>query len=149
MTSRTNGQAEGLNRADRVEKMGVDLETRRQEAIKRYLDGEPIEQICREMKCSKSWLYKWKKRYRATESGWAVARSRRPVTTPSKTSEAVEKHIVRLAQTLVPPETRTLSARMIRDALAQHGEISRPSLRTISRILNRHRKEVNSLSIES
>ena len=36
------------------------LEQRRQEAIQRYLDGDPIEQICREMRCSKSWLYKWK-----------------------------------------------------------------------------------------
>jgi hypothetical protein len=34
------------------------LEQRRQEAIQRYLDGDPIEQICREMRCSKSWLYK-------------------------------------------------------------------------------------------
>jgi transposase-like protein len=43
------------------------LEQRRQEAIQRYLDGDPIEQICREMRCSKSWLYKWKNRYQVTE----------------------------------------------------------------------------------
>ena len=39
------------------------LERRRQEALERYLAGDPIEVICREMGCAKSWLYKWKKRY--------------------------------------------------------------------------------------
>lgn len=149
MTSRTNRHIEGSNRAVQTEVPLSNLETRRQEAVKRYIDGEPIEQICREMNCSKSWLYKWKHRYQVTEPDWAVSRSRRPVTTPSKTPELVEAHIVELAQTLAPPETGTVSARMIRDALAQHGETSLPSMRTISRILNRHRKEVNSLSVSS
>jgi Homeodomain-like domain len=36
---------------------------RRQRAIDRYLAGDPIEDICRELACSKSWLYKWRDRY--------------------------------------------------------------------------------------
>jgi transposase-like protein len=36
---------------------------RRPDAIERYLAGDPIETICREMGCSKSWLYKWTNRY--------------------------------------------------------------------------------------
>jgi transposase-like protein len=36
---------------------------RRPDAIERYLAGDPIETICREMGCSHSWLYKWTNRY--------------------------------------------------------------------------------------
>ena len=35
-------------------------EQRRQHAMARYLAGDKIEEICRELSCSKSWLYKWK-----------------------------------------------------------------------------------------
>ena len=120
------------------------LEQRRQEAIQRYLDGDPIEQIGREMRCSKSWLYKWKNRYQVTEPDWARPRSRRPVTTPSKTPAAIEAQIVWLWQTLSPSGSPTRSARVIRDQLGQYGGASVPSIRTIYRILNRHAKEVNS-----
>jgi hypothetical protein len=37
------------------------LQRRRQEGLERYLAGDPIEVICQEMGCAKSWLYKWKK----------------------------------------------------------------------------------------
>ena len=90
MTSRTNGHAEGQNRAADSDAVLCDLETRRQEAVKRYLDGEPIEQICQAMRCSKSWLYKWKNRYQVTEPDWSQPRTRRPATFSSKTPETVE-----------------------------------------------------------
>jgi transposase len=38
-------------------------EQRRKHAIARYLAGEKIDVICRDLHCSKSWLYKWKARY--------------------------------------------------------------------------------------
>jgi transposase-like protein len=47
-------------------------EQRRQQAVARYLAGDKIEEVCREMPCSKSWLYKWKKRYQATDPCWAT-----------------------------------------------------------------------------
>jgi hypothetical protein len=144
MTWRTNDHIEGPNRGAQTASPLDALEQRRQEAIQRYLDGDPIEQICREMRCSKSWLYKWKNRYQVTEPDWARPRSRRPVTTPSKTPAAIEAQIVRLWQTVSPPGSPTRSARVIRDQLAQDGGASVPSIRTIYRILNRHTKEVNS-----
>jgi len=57
MTSRTNRHAEGRTQGGAGEVAPADLESRRQLAVKRYLDGDPIERICREMGCSKSWLY--------------------------------------------------------------------------------------------
>lgn len=149
MTSRTIRQAEGRDLDGNTQPILSAFEQRRRDAVKRYLDGEPIEQICQEMGCSKSWLYKWKKRYQFAEPGWSQTWSRRPETTPTKTPEALEAEIVRLYQTLLPGESGTVSAQLIRDHLAQHADRSRPSIRTIYRILNRHAKEVDSHSITS
>ena len=149
MTSRTNGQSEGQNLSARTDTPLSALEKRRQEAVQRYVDGEPIAQICREMSCAKSWLYKWKNRYQVTEPDWSTAHSRRPETTPSKTPETIEAQIVRLYQTLSTPESGSVSAQMIHEHLSQHGGASIPSIRTIYRMLNRHGKEVSSHSVTS
>jgi len=125
------------------------LPQRRQEAMERYRAGEPIEGICREMGCSKSWLYKWKNRYQVTEPDWVEERSRRPQTSPTKTSEALEAEIVRLGQTLSPDGSGSVSADVIRDHLRQHGGDRVPSRRTIYRILKRQAKEVNTSSFPS
>ena len=107
------------------------LQLRRQDAVKRYLAGEPIEAICRELGCSKSWLYKWKPRYEAPEPTWSQERSRRPRTTPTKTPAAVEMAIVRLRESFSPG----VSAQVIRDHLSRHQGESIPSRRTIARTL--------------
>jgi transposase len=137
MTSRTNRQSEGRNQGDPIEGSPGDLEQRRQHAVKRYLAGDPIEVICQEMSCSKSWLYKWKNRYQAAEPTWSQERSRRPETSPGKTPAAIEAEIVRLRQTLSPDGSGTVSARVIRDHLRHLPTVSMPSLRTIYRILHR------------
>jgi transposase-like protein len=139
MTSRTNRQSEGRNQGDPIEGPSCDLlEQRRQQAVERYLAGDPIEVICREMSCSKSWLYKWKIRYQAAEPTWSQERSRRPETSPGKTPAAIEAEIVRLRQTLSPDGSAPVSADVIRDHLRHYPTESRPSLRTIYRILHRH-----------
>ena len=125
------------------------LEQRRQRAVERYLDEDPIAVIYQEMGCAKSWLYKWQHRYQTTEPEWSTARSRRPKTTPSKTPETVEAAIVRLHQALSPDASGTVSARVIRDHLGQHGVDSIPSMRTISRILNRQSQGEASQSVQS
>jgi len=56
MTSRTNRQSEGRNQGDAIDVSPGGLEQRRQHAIERYLAGDPIEAICQEMGCAKSWL---------------------------------------------------------------------------------------------
>ena len=59
MTSRTNRHAKGRNLCSPDAGASSDLQHRRQLAVERYLDGDPIEVICQEMGCAKSWLYKW------------------------------------------------------------------------------------------
>ena len=143
MTSRTNRNSEGENQRGGTQRSPVARQQRRQEALQRYLAGDPIEVICREMGCSKSWLYKWKKRYQFTEPDWVQEHSRRPETTPTKTPAALEAEIVWLRQTLSPSGSGPVSADGIRDHLRQHGRESIPSRRTIYRILKRQAKEVN------
>jgi hypothetical protein len=102
MTSRTNHHAEWHDQSGNLPAPLSALQRRRQDAVKRYLDGDPIEAICRELGCSKSWLYKWKTRYEASEPTWSQERSRRPRTTPTKTPAAVAMAIVGLRETLSP-----------------------------------------------
>lgn len=149
MTSRTNYQSEGQNQGHSIDGSPSDLEQRRQYAVKRYLAGDPIEAICHEMGCSKSWLYKWKNRYQAAEPTWSQERSRRPETSPGKTSAAIEAEIVRLRQALSSDGSRTVSARVIRDHLRHLPTESRPSLRTIYRILQRQTEPGGELSASS
>lgn len=116
-------------------------EQRRQRAIDRYLAGDPIEDICRELTCSKSWLYKWRDRYLATAPSWSAARSRRPKTTPTKTPQCIAQVVVALRQTLAQ-QGKDCGAAAIQQALAQQGLEPMPSRRTIYRILHRYAKEV-------
>jgi Homeodomain-like domain len=141
MTSRTNRQSEGQHQGNSIEGSPYGLEQRPQLAVARYLAGDPIEAICHEMGCSKSWLYKWKNRYQAAEPTWSQERSRRPETSPGKTPAAIEAAIIRLRQTLLPNGSATVSARVIRDHLRQHSVAAVPSLRTICRILQRPTQE--------
>ena len=105
-----------------------------------YLAGDPIDVICREMGCSKSWLYKWKKRHQFTEPDWVQEHSRRPHSMPTKTPDAFAGEIVRLRQTLSSTRSGPVSADVIQEHLRQHGGELVPSRRTIYRILNRSQR---------
>ena len=115
-------------------------EQRRKQAVVRYLAGEKIEAICRDMHCSKSWLYKWKARYQAENLGWAKGLSTPPRHRPSPTPEPMEQSVVMLRRTLVQSGQRG-SAAAIQQGLQQQGLEPIPSLRTIYRILQRHEQE--------
>jgi transposase-like protein len=142
MTSRTNRHSGGRHQR-RAGEVGLsDLEQRRQLAVKRYLDGDPIEVICREMGCSKSWLYKWRDRYQVDDPTWTQEVSRRPMTSPAKLSAALEQDILRLHQTALSTGAGPASAAAIQRALKDKAIGPLPSLRTIYRVLQRHEKEV-------
>ena len=117
-------------------------EQRRQQAIDKYLAEDPIEDICRQLACSKSWLYKWRDRYQAGDPAWAQEVSRRPTTSPAKLSATLEEKIVYLLQTAVSTGAGPASAAAIRRALKDTGVEHIPSRRTIYRVLQRHEKEV-------
>ena len=115
-------------------------EHRRQQALARYLAGDPIEAICRDLHCAKSWLYKWKARYQADDPGWAKGLSTQPRHTPRQTPQPIEQTVVTVYRTLVQSGKRG-SAAAIQQGLEQQGVAPIPSRRTIYRILQRHAKE--------
>ena len=50
---------------------GIDAEERvRKEAIYRHLMGESPSSICRQLRKSRKWFYKWFKRYRGGNPDW-------------------------------------------------------------------------------
>ena len=138
MTSRTKQRPASQDQSGPVPAPPSALHLRRQDAIEPYLAGDPIETICQEMGCSKSWLYKWKQRYEASKPTWFQERSRRPRSTPTHTPEALERAIVHLRDSVSPAKSRSVSAQVIREHLGRHHVESLPSLRTIYRILKRH-----------
>ena len=138
MTSRTNGHSDSPEQVGAAPLLLSALHLRRQGAIERYLAGDPIEAICREMGCAKSWLYTWKKRYEASKPDWVQERSRRPRSTPTQMSEALARAIVHLRDSLSRGESHGVSAQGIREHLCRHHGEPLPLRRTISRILKRY-----------
>lgn len=116
-------------------------EQRRKQAIARYLADDKIEDICKAMGCSKSWLYKWRDRYQADDPNWAKERTRRPRTNPAKTPQTIEQAVVSLRRALCQ-NGQGGGAAAIKQGLEQQGLEPVPSQRTIYRILQRHQKEV-------
>src|SRR5215468_12129486 len=98
MTSRTSSHSGGRQQGRAGEVTLSALEQRRQLAVQRYLDGDPIAVICREMGCSKSWLYKWRDRYQADDPAWAQAQTRRPRSNPRQTPDTIAQAIIHLYQ---------------------------------------------------
>jgi len=115
-------------------------EQRRKQAVVRYLTGDKIAAICRDLHCSKSWLYKWKARYQADDPEWAKGLSTQPQHKPSQVPQRIVQRVVELRRTLVQRGLHG-SAAAIQQELEQQGIKPIPSLRTIYRMLQRHDQE--------
>src|SRR6516162_11164872 len=101
MTSRTNRTLKEQNQTCKGTIMNHAQEQRRKHAVVRYLAGDKIETICRDLHCAKSWLYKWKARYQADDPTWAKGLSTQPRHKPSQTPEPMAQSVVTLRRTLV------------------------------------------------
>ncbi len=119
--------------------MSQHQEQRRKQAMDKYLVEDKIEDICRQLSCSKSWLYKWRERYDAQNPTWTQERSTRPKSHPTQTPESVEQAIVSLHLSLRHNGTGG-GVTAIAQALIQQGIAPVPARRTIDRILRRHYK---------
>jgi transposase-like protein len=143
MTSRTNPSEPNPKQRLKDSPNPPEGAHRRHQAMARYLAGDKIEDICRELGCSKSWLYKWRGRYQAEELTWTHERTRRPRSNPRQLPERVQEAILHLAQTLAPQASGWASATAIGQALKDQAIAPLPSRRTIYRVLQRHAKEVD------
>lgn len=114
---------------------------RRHLALDKDLANDKIEDICRHLACSKSWLYKGQARYDAQNPAWVQERSTRPKRSPTQTPEHVARAIVSLHVRLYQNGTGG-GATAILQALTEQGIEPVPSRRTLYRILCRYPTEV-------
>jgi len=110
----------------------------RELAVQRYLKGEELSAIAKSLGYSRRWVYKWVARYHTREGAaeWYEELSRCPHSNPRQvSSEIVEA--VKLARLHLYNQGLFCGAQAITWELEDLGISARPSLRTISRILDR------------
>jgi len=114
-----------------------DVQKERQWAIKRLFDGEHVDSICVSLGRSRAWIYKWAERSLQDNPEWYKSQSRRPLNSPLHTSGKIEE-IVKLVRLNLYNHGLFCGDQAIRWELEEMGVKPLPSLRTISRILDRH-----------
>jgi len=108
----------------------------RKKAILRYLNGESPELICRDLKRSKYWFFKWLGRFRTGDLDWYKDRSRAPLRRPSQTSEDRRALILSTRIRLEAEPFAQTGVSAIKWELSKLG-VDFPSDRTINRILQK------------
>jgi transposase InsO family protein len=101
----------------------------------RLLLGEGVNrrELCRRWRISPATAYKWLDRYRAEGVSGLADRSRRPLTSPQRTSGALEDRVLGVRW-----EHPAWGGRKIRRVLENEGVADVPSPSTITEILRRH-----------
>jgi len=107
------------------------MEQRRDFVRLALLDGSNRRELCRRSRISPQTGYKWLERWRAGDEELAD-RSRRPLSSPGRSSEAVESAVL-----AVRDAHPAWGARKIEHVLARSG-IEPPAVSTIHQILRRH-----------
>ena len=116
----------------------MDDETRRYRimAVKRFENGEDCGTICASLGKSKTWLYKWVKRYKEDGQSWPEDHSRRPLTNPLHTGSDIEE-MIRVIRSSLAAKDLFCGAQAILWEMEDLGIVPLPSIRTINRILER------------
>ena len=117
--------------------MGDEIKRCRILAVQRFRAGESPESICVSLGKSKFWLYKWVKRYNQDDTLWFENRSRRPHSTPHRTTAEIEQ-IIKIVRLNLYNRNLFCGAQAILWELEDLGVQPLPSLRTINRILVRN-----------
>ena len=92
--------------------------------------------ICRTLRCSRSWFYKWLARYQTGQANWFEAQSRCPHSSARQMSDEVVE-AVKLTRLSLYNKGVFCGAQAIRWELEDQAFGPLPSLRTINRILAR------------
>ncbi len=110
---------------------------KRSEGVQRYLAGEDAKSIYSSLHKSKTWLYKWVKRYKSGDPAWCQDQSKQPRISPRRTSHEIEE-IVKMVRLSLYNKGLFCGDQAILWELEEMQVQPLPSLRTINRILNRH-----------
>lgn len=112
------------------------VEEERKRAIERHRQGESISSICHSLHRSRVWFHRWWGRFAAGAPEWYRERSRRPSSTPHRTSRETET-TVRLIRRELDENAEFHGAQAIRWEMDARQLHPLPSIRTINRILQR------------
>lgn len=118
---------------------------KRQEAIRRYLANEKPSHIYISLKRSKSWFYKWLKRYQQSGEEGLKDQPKTPKHSPNKTDPEIENQVVNIRKRLSSNDTKETfyapnGADSILWELRKLGikEEKLPSISTVNRIIKRN-----------
>ena len=109
----------------------------REEAIRRYENGESPEEIYQTLDRSKTWFFKWLKRSKFDGKDWARDLSRRPHRTRNRVDEVMEQAVIETRKSLEKELYAQIGALNISWHLSQQG-INPPPLGTINKIIRRN-----------
>ncbi len=132
-----------------VDEKYIKEEQKRIDAVNLYLEGKEPSKIFKKLGISKSWFYKWLKRYRDVKrkdkEKWFKEKSRAPKNVHNKTNSEKENIIIDVRKSLVEGKEedtkyRCIGAEEIRFRMHQlgHSEKEMTSLSTIKRIIKRN-----------
>ncbi|TDX42411.1 helix-turn-helix domain-containing protein [Orenia marismortui] len=112
----------------------------RKKAIKKYLAGEKVSNICSDLNRSKTWFYKWYNRYKTKGEEGLKSKSKRPKHSPNKTPKKMEQLIIDIRKRLMNTKYAPIGADSIQWELIRlkypYKDI--PSITTINRIIKRN-----------
>jgi transposase InsO family protein len=106
-------------------------------AVERFKNGESPETICASLGKSRTWLYKWVRRYREDDDSWNQSQSRCPHSIHRRTASEIEE-IVKMIRLSLYNQGLFCGAQAIRWELEDLGTQPLPSTRTINRIISRN-----------
>ncbi len=116
---------------------GIDAEEQvRKEAIYRHLMGESPSWICRQLRKSRKWFYKWFKRYRGGNPDWFKDQPKIAHHIANRTDEGTENLIVEVRNKLANIKCAQIGANAIQWEIKKLG-IEPPPIWTINRVLKR------------
>ena len=109
----------------------------REQAVRKYENGESPKEIYQSLGKGKTWFFKWLRLYKHEGENWAESRSRRPRHIPGKINEAMEKAVIEARKRLEKQLYAQIGALAISFDLERQG-IHSPPISTINNILKRN-----------
>jgi transposase InsO family protein len=115
----------------------MDKKQLREQAIRRYENGESPQKIYQSLGKSKTWFFKWLKRSQLDGENWASDLSKRPHQFRKRVDETMEQSVIEARKCLEKTLYAQIGALNISWYLSQQG-INPPPLGTINKILKRN-----------
>ncbi len=113
-------------------------EQKRIKAVELWKNKFKISKICKSLKCSRAWFYKWLNRYTNNEPIWYQEQSRRPKTTQKRIDKTVEYLVIETRKELMITPYMQYGPQAIYYSLEMRG-IAPPPVWSIARILNQNK----------